>query len=61
MLDQIIFTLTKIDRYRANETIFTPVQIYTDPSRIIDKDIAETYSKMNLRAAWTYTKENKIK
>lgn len=61
MLDQIIFRLTKQNRFRANESIFTPVHIYTDPSRIIDKDIAETYSKMNLRAAWTYTKENKIK
>ena len=61
MLDQIIFILTKIDRYRTNETIFTPVDIYTDPSKIIDKNIVETYSKMSLRAAWTYTKENKIK
>ncbi len=61
MLDQAIFKLTKVDRYRTNESIFTTAPIYTNLSTIIDKNIAETYSKINLRAAWTYTKENKIK
>jgi lysophospholipase L1-like esterase len=61
MLDQLIFRFTKSNRYRVGESLLKPIEIYTDPSKIIDQDIAEIYSKMNLRSVWTYAKEDKIK
>ena len=62
MLDQLIFRLTKSNRYRAGETIFTPTKIYTNPKQIEDEDLKIVYDKkMNLRSVWTYSKENKIK
>ncbi len=61
LLDQLIFQFTKSNRFRVGETLFTPIPIYTDPSKISDKNVFEIYEKMNLRSAWTYSKTNKIK
>jgi len=61
LLDQLIFAITKSNRYRVGETLFTPIPIYTDPSKIPDKNIFEIYEKMNLRSVWTYSKIDKIK
>jgi len=61
MLDQFIFRFTKSNRYRVGEGFLKPIEIYTDPSKISDKVITEIYSKINLRSAWTYAKEDKIK
>ena len=62
MLDQFIFRFSKSNRYRTGETILTPIKIYTDPKEFENIDIKNLYTKkLNLRAVWTYSKENKIK
>jgi len=61
ILDQLIFQFTKSNRYRVGETLFTPIPIYTDPSKISDKEVFEAYNKMILRSAWTYSNTNKIR
>jgi len=60
MLDQLIFVITKSNRYRLNETFFTPITISTDPSKMKDKNVLEIYERINLRSAWTYSKVDKI-
>ncbi len=62
VLDQLIFKFTKNNRYRATDTILTPVKIFTSNENLKIEDIKKIYDKkMNLRAMWTYTNENKIK
>ncbi len=62
VLDQLIFRFTKNNRYRAIDTIFTPAKIFTSNENLKIEDIKKIYDKkMNLRAIWTYTNENKIK
>ena len=62
VLDQLIFRFTKNNRYRAIDTIFTPAKIFTSNENLKIEDIKKIYDKkMNLRAMWTYTNENKIK
>ena len=62
VLDQLIFKFTKNNRYRAIDTIFTPAKIFTFNENLKIEDIKKIYDKkMNLRAIWTYTNENKIK
>lgn len=62
VLDQLIFKFTKNNRYRATDTILTPIKILTSYENLKIEDIKKIYDKkMNLRAIWTYTNENKIK
>jgi hypothetical protein len=62
VLDQLIFKFTKNNRYRATDTILTPVKIFTSNENLKIEDIKKIYDKkMNLRAMWTYTNETKIK
>ena len=62
VLDQLIFKFTKNNRYRATDTILTPIKILTSYENLKIEDIKKIYDKkMNLRAMWTYTNENKIK
>ena len=62
VLDQLIFKFTKNNRYRATDTILTPVEIFTSNENLKIEDIKKIYDKkMNLRAMWTYTNETKIK
>jgi len=62
MFDQFIFRLTKSNRYRAGETLLTADEVNFDPKKYEGKNIKNLYNKrMNLRSAWTYSKENKIK
>lgn len=62
VLDQLIFKFTKNNRYRATDTILTPLKIFTSNENLKIEDIKKIYDKkMNLRAMWTYTNENKIK
>lgn len=62
IFDQLIFRIAKSNRYRTGETVFSPIKIYTDPKQIGDNDLKIVYDKkINLRSAWTYSKENKIK
>jgi lysophospholipase L1-like esterase len=61
MFDYLTFNLTNNNRYRASDSIFTRVNIYTDLNQTKDKKLKEIYSKMNLRSAWTYSKTNQIK
>ena len=62
VLDQLIFKFTKNNRYRATDTILTPVKIFTSNENLKIEDIKKIYDKkMNLKAMWTYTNETKIK
>ena len=62
VLDQLIFKFTKNNRYRATDTILTPVKIFISNENLKIEDIKKIYDKkMNLRAMWTYTNETKIK
>ena len=62
VLDQLIFKFTKNNRYRATDTILTPLKIFTSNENLKIEDIKKIYDKkMNLRAMWTYTNETKIK
>ena len=62
VLDQLIFKFTKNNRYRATDTILTPLKIFISNENLKIEDIKKIYDKkMNLRAMWTYTNENKIK
>ena len=62
VLDQLIFKFTKNNRYRATDTILTPIKILTSYENLKIEDIKKIYAKkMNLKAMWTYTNENKIK
>ena len=61
MFDYLTFNLTNNNRYRASDSIFTRVNIYTDLNQTKDIKLREIYSKMNLRSAWTYSKTNQIK
>ena len=62
VLDQLIFKFTKNNRYRATDTILTPIKIFTSNENLKIEDIKKIYDKkMNLRSMWTYTNENKIK
>ena len=59
VLDQLIFITFKSDRIRTG---VNPIKVYTDPNQFRDEDLTQIYTKkLNLRSAWTYTKENKIK
>ena len=61
MFDYLTFNLTNNNRYRASDSIFTRVNIYTDLNQTKDIKLREIYSKMNLRSAWTYSKTNQVK
>lgn len=62
VLDQLIFKFTKNNRYRATDTILTPLKIFISNENLKIEDIKKIYDKkMNLRAMWTYTNETKIK
>ena len=61
VLDQLIFKFTKNNRYRATDTILTPLKIFISNENLKIEDIKKIYDKkMNLRSMWTYTNENKI-
>jgi len=60
LFDQLIFAIAKSNRYKVNDTLHTRIPIFTDPSKISDKNVFEIYERINLRSAWTYSKVDKI-